>query len=54
MMFNEGDINIGSKNIRKFTPRYSLVNNIVKEFCIKKLYKKKLKIKEAHKKEKII
>ena len=31
---NEGGIVIGSKNIRQFTPRYSLVNNIVEKFYV--------------------
>ena len=32
-IYNEGGITIGSKTIRRFTPRYSLVNNIVEKLC---------------------
>ena len=31
---SNGGITIGSKNIKPFTPRYSLVNNIVEKFCV--------------------
>ena len=34
LMNNEGGMTIGSKSIRQFTPRYSVVNNIVEEIYI--------------------